>query len=203
MSSMLRFPTMLRKMWSGDAIQKWLNENHAADLLTEKSFQCAVLDALIINHIYEVVHETNPRKALNDLICWEIKTAMDPAISPGARALINSGNKSPPAVTDDMVSRFLAWRLPDNFGPDGYVKFDSVTAKRNNSWPTGTNLLDGQQARAMLEHAIGESQPRLPPLTDEECDRVHAALRSFAPGMGKILRTSIYMIVRQAMERRD
>lgn len=59
-------------------------------------------------------------------------------------------------VTDDMVSRFLAWRLPDDFSPDGGVKFDRPPYPfPAPQWPSGTNLLTATQARAMLEHILG------------------------------------------------
>lgn len=54
-----------------------------------------------------------------------------------------------------MVTRFLGWRLPDEFHPDCFVRFNSQMAKESKSWPTGTNLLSAGQARAMLEHVLG------------------------------------------------
>lgn len=64
----------------------------------------------------------------------------------------------PSVVTDAMVSRFLSWRLPGTFWPDCYISFDRASADEYRSWPTGTNLLDASQARAMLEHVLG-AQP--------------------------------------------
>jgi hypothetical protein len=56
-------------------------------------------------------------------------------------------------ITDEMVSRFLGWRLPDDFMPDGGVTFKPLP----HGWPTGTNLLHAGQARAMLEHVLAAS----------------------------------------------
>lgn len=59
------------------------------------------------------------------------------------------------AVTDEMVSRFLGWKLPQDFYPDCYVTFDREKASASQaSWPSGTNLLHAGQARAMLEHVL-------------------------------------------------
>lgn len=66
-------------------------------------------------------------------------------------------------VPDDqmqgMVNRFLSWRLPQDFYPDAFISFDrekhDTWGGYPNSWPTGTNLLHAEQARAMLEHVIG------------------------------------------------
>jgi len=64
-----------------------------------------------------------------------------------------------PLVTDEMVSRFLAWRLPNDFGPDCGVSFDGRRDdewNKNKTWPIGTNLLTAEQAKAMLEHVLAK-----------------------------------------------
>lgn len=59
---------------------------------------------------------------------------------------------------DQAVDRFLCWKLPEGFCPD-----NGITFKRESNYehpefgrtkyePTGTNLFDAQQAKAMLEH---------------------------------------------------
>ncbi len=64
-----------------------------------------------------------------------------------------------PVVTDDMVTRFLGWKLPRNFYPDCHISFDREKASQSAlSWPTGTNLLTAEQARKMLEHVLGVEQ---------------------------------------------
>ena len=57
-----------------------------------------------------------------------------------------------------MVNRFLAWRLPENFSPDAGVSFKKFynehighPAKHE---PSGTNLLDANQADAMVRHML-------------------------------------------------
>jgi hypothetical protein len=63
---------------------------------------------------------------------------------------------------DDLVNRFLSWRLPDDFAPDCGISFEPVAYKGNGKplpvlgWPVGTNLLTAAQARAMLEHVLAE-----------------------------------------------
>lgn len=62
-------------------------------------------------------------------------------------------------VTDEMVSRFLSWKLPKDFNPDCGITFDPICNKGNpyesRREPIGTNLFSGEQARAMLEHVLG------------------------------------------------
>lgn len=65
-----------------------------------------------------------------------------------------------PTVTDEMVNRFLSWRLPSSFNPDCGISFKRTYNESSpygpaEHEPTGTNLLDAAQARAMLEHVLG------------------------------------------------
>lgn len=61
------------------------------------------------------------------------------------------------APTEDqikhMVDRFLSWELPENFYPDCGISFDKSKIHPE-SWPTGTNLIDATQARAMVMHLL-------------------------------------------------
>ncbi len=53
-------------------------------------------------------------------------------------------------LIDTLVDRFLDWKLPQDFAPDGGIAF---TPPAHPSWfPTGTNLFHAGQAKAMLEH---------------------------------------------------
>lgn len=57
-----------------------------------------------------------------------------------------------------MVNRFLAWKLPENFNPDGGItfkrEFNEHTAHPMKHEPSGTNLLDASQAEAMVRHML-------------------------------------------------
>lgn len=67
-------------------------------------------------------------------------------------ALTNSGlviATPAPAVTDEMVSRFLTWKLPKTVCPD------AVASDRSSPYRSGTNLLTATEARQMLEHVLG------------------------------------------------
>lgn len=61
---------------------------------------------------------------------------------------------------DAMVDRFLGWKLPEDFAPDGGISFKAtyndhlpVPMKHN---PIGTNLLTAIQAKAMFEYATAQ-----------------------------------------------
>lgn len=61
-------------------------------------------------------------------------------------------------VTDEMVDRFLSWKLPDDFHPDAGINFkreyNEGTPYPGKHQPIGTNLLSATQAKAMLEHVL-------------------------------------------------
>ena len=61
---------------------------------------------------------------------------------------------------ENAVTRFLGWRLPNDFEPDGGVSF--VYRGGISSWPCGTNLLTAAQAREMLRFVLNadEAQKR-------------------------------------------
>lgn len=65
---------------------------------------------------------------------------------------------SPDEQVKHMVNRFLAWKLPENFNPDGGISFkrtfnDHLPVPMKHE-PSGTNLLDATQATAMVRHMI-------------------------------------------------
>lgn len=57
-----------------------------------------------------------------------------------------------------MAERFLSWKLPEGFNPDGGVSFDPVgnagTQYEYRRQPIGTNLLDYMQAKEMVQHML-------------------------------------------------
>lgn len=58
-------------------------------------------------------------------------------------------------LIDYMVSRFLAWRLPDNFRPDNGISYTRPNyAASVDATPTGTNLFDVTQADRMMRHIV-------------------------------------------------
>lgn len=59
----------------------------AAERDAVRGFKDAVIDALVVGCILTAEHETNPRKAIADLLAWEVKIALDPAVSSEAATL--------------------------------------------------------------------------------------------------------------------
>lgn len=68
-----------------------------------------------------------------------------------------AGSAACSAVADDqikrMAERFLNWKLPENFSPDGGISFERSRTHLE-SWPTGTNLIGYSEALAMVRHMV-------------------------------------------------
>lgn len=69
-------------------------------------------------------------------------------------------------VMNETVNRFLGWKLPENFMPDGGISFEpefnkEYMAKQGKPpmrhEPTGTNLFDAIQAKEMIRYILGSS----------------------------------------------
>lgn len=62
------------------------------------------------------------------------------------------------AQVQSMVNRFLGWRLPEDFSPDGGISFkrnfNEHTIHPMRHEPVGTNLFSAVQAEAMVRHML-------------------------------------------------
>lgn len=59
-----------------------------AVLRIDNDFYNAVIDELVVCGIYSKEHDSNPRKAIQDIIKWNCDVALDPAVSSDAQALM-------------------------------------------------------------------------------------------------------------------
>lgn len=60
---------------------------------------------------------------------------------------------------DECVNRFLGWKLPSDFSPDCGISFEQYSNQDNDRYkalrkPTGTNLFNAKQAKAMFQHVL-------------------------------------------------
>ena len=58
--------------------------------MSEQNFHDAVIDELVAAHIYRKEHDTDPTKAIKDVIDWNVMVALDPAVSNSAAAKVNA-----------------------------------------------------------------------------------------------------------------
>ena len=60
-----------------------------------------------------------------------------------------------PEQIKHMVNRFLMWKLPADFAPDGGISAVRPNYAPGVTWePSGTNLLDATQAEEMVRHML-------------------------------------------------
>lgn len=94
--------------------------------------------------------------------CHGLLTCPGSAASCTCKPLAEPVPQGEPKFGDDqikrMVNRFLTWRLPENFNPDGGISFKPI---RNESTPypaknepVGTNLFDYSQAEEMVRYLL-------------------------------------------------
>lgn len=79
------------------------------------------------------------------------KTCIDGEITDeqyGAICKILSPDSGHPVDINKMVSRFLSWPLPDSVCVDGCAKIPGYPLRH------GTNLLNADEAKAMLEYVL-------------------------------------------------
>lgn len=67
----------------------------------------ALIDELVMCHIYTQDHEIDPKRGLNDAIVWHVKVALDPAVSSDAEALIERGRQE--VLTGAIEFARFAW----------------------------------------------------------------------------------------------
>ena len=61
-------------------------------------------------------------------------------------------------IIPHLVARFLSWKLPPDFRPDAGIsfapKYNNGTPEGGRHEPSGTNLLNAEQAFAMFRHVL-------------------------------------------------
>jgi len=63
-------------------------------------------------------------------------------------------------VIKAAVERFLCWKLPEDFSPDGGVSFDRAYEYDSPHWPVGTNILTAEQAEQMFMECLAPIEPQ-------------------------------------------
>lgn len=53
-----------------------------------------------------------------------------------------------------MTNRFLQWILPKDFSPDAGISFTRPNSPESWPGPSGTNLLNADQAERMIRHIV-------------------------------------------------
>lgn len=104
--------------------------------------------------IFDYPWDFMPEKGRNTMR-ENVRTVLDAAIAQPSRS-----RKAVPNI-DRMAGRLMSWPLPKDFHPDGRIGFDRIGLDAlgyPRGWPTGTNLLTHEQAKAMFEYVL-EAKP--------------------------------------------
>ena len=56
---------------------------------TSNEWKNQIIEELVCAHIYQSIHEIDPKKALTDAINWNVDVALDPAVSYDAKKLVD------------------------------------------------------------------------------------------------------------------
>ena len=103
------------------------------------------------------------------------------------------------ALVRELTNRFLSWKLPDDFNPDGGIIFCKIinpgTTREFINRPVGTNLFNAEQAKQMIEHLLEgldfaalRSTPQPKPL---DPPAQGATVREFVNELGNRIRITI------------
>lgn len=61
---------------------------------------------------------------------------------------------------DEMVNRFLGWKLPEDFAPDYGIRFARNEMHDRHGMPTGTNLFHAGEAKEMFTYCTASRMER-------------------------------------------
>ena len=109
-----------------------------------------------------IIDASIPNKSQNQAVKVQINRACDQLMNRIAEGWLEGKNEpqDQDAQIKRMVDRFLAWKLPENFTPDGGISFQKTanenTPHERKNEPTGTNLLDATQAEEMIRYILEE-----------------------------------------------
>lgn len=110
-----------------------------------------------------VIDAAIPNKAQNHAVKAQVAREIDALMNRIASGWLEDkvGTRVADHQINHMADRFLVWRLPKDFNPDGGISFKKAINESRPDWPqenepTGTNLLDATQARQMVRFMVEE-----------------------------------------------
>ena len=104
----------------------------AIEALEQSEWERVLIERLAVLHILSPEHETNPSKALHDIISYEVLISLDPLVSSDAVALIEKyGGTYPPAEDRDMSDTeheryIIKYATVDAWSPEMPRIYDSL-----------------------------------------------------------------------------
>jgi hypothetical protein len=130
-----------------------LETNHKDMMLTVQSVKDDVYDTPLFLAAAEPVLLNNMTNT-EEYIKAYLKQSVPKGMAEGFRALMTSPN------INEIVGRFLSWKLPSDFSPDSGISFKPWSDNPIHH-PTGTNLLNADQAKAMFGYVLAGAHVEL------------------------------------------
>lgn len=123
------------------------NDSTASDPWRE-----AVLDELIVSHIYRAEHDNNPKLAIQDAISWHCKVALDPEVSSDAQALVARGaSQSEGGLREDGVAQGV---VIDDAMVDRALDAQPFALSENNGVRVWSLIQSKYNVRRVIEGAL-------------------------------------------------
>ena len=104
----------------------------------------AIIDGLATAYIYREEHDNNPRKALADLLAWEVDVALDPQVSERAQAMIDSEREQ-----SNINSKRYEWLSKHACVIEAGYDSDSDTTRLE--WESKGDIGDSEDAKTLGE----------------------------------------------------
>jgi len=151
--------------WFESELQKLIDVKNYDDMrmlqinehLAWKAWQAATQQSeREISELKEALHEINTLRGTT------LNFGVARAIACRALGIKHTDSSEPPSTEslktpiDEMVNKFLGWKLPSDFSPDCGIIFDGNNSDKQGFNPTGTNLFTATQAKAMFEYVALE-----------------------------------------------
>jgi hypothetical protein len=145
-------------MWSAgsEELAKRIDELEAENKKL-REWRDAIIDATVVDWIFTKEHETNPRKAVNDLLCWQQQLALNPAVSEAAAQLH--------ARIDGLETENAQLRADYTEAVRLYRERDAQAARYHDRLqidPGGSDAIDGLEAAVEMlrEQAAAHAEDR-------------------------------------------
>lgn len=84
-----------------------------AEVAELRKWKTAIIDRLVVQESLLKEHETNPKKAVHDIVSWEVRVALDPLVSSEAEALIDQGRNELRAENEELRDQIMRIRAED------------------------------------------------------------------------------------------
>lgn len=168
----LRGPYIMQAFGEETLRKVQAEKQKAIDDETKNPWKSALINELVVDHIYTVNHETDPRKALADVISWNCRVVLDPSVSKEARDLqqqaIDAALESVADLLDsgddwntgDEIAEFIRSRIGTNPLAERDARIDELESLLAEAYADADDVLRPriEELERMLANAQAEAR---------------------------------------------